>query len=672
MSALVLVLSLMHLIISDITHKNSIKQTKELSLSQAQQIVMETNAYFNDAKNTTAVLAQSFLTQRKLETQSRELVLKTLHEVLSNQRKYYAIFTMWEENAFDNRDAEYGKMYGQKTGRFSASAYWSNDSIHYQDHNIIFSDTPSYVSDGSPDEFEDIYYIQPKQNKKTLITEPYLYSYTKSESDIVNMSSVIEPVLYNDSFLGVVGIDIDVSALNDVIIKEPVSQHTYYSIISAEGTVLAYPDSAIVGSKIKTLTNLSFNHLQNKLQTEEYIVNEHYSEIHNQEMIQYFLPIELTGTNNTWMVMVEVPKTEIFADSRKLSLMIGIVSSISLFVLIVIIYLLANSIIKPIESIAKFARQLANGQLKTRINIYRKDELGELIRNLHFMAHKLYQHQNNLELLVKDKTKELGLANEELKQKNSELNEALQTLKHAQSNLLQSEKMASLGILTAGVAHEINNPLNYLLGAYNGLENYFKEFESLDKEKTDFLLNTINIGIDRITDIVQGLNQFSRLNSSKDEDCDIHAIIDNCLVIMDNKIKYRIVIEKDYRHKQINIKGNVGKLHQVFMNILHNAIQSIENKGKIKISTALSANALLVEIADNGCGIEEHDLKQIIEPFFTTKPPGEGTGLGLSISYTIIKEHNGNIDFESIINEGTKVTITLPYESPAKEDHVSV
>jgi len=259
---------------------------------------------------------------------------------------------------------------------------------------------------------------------------------------------------------------------------------------------------------------------------------------------------------------------------------------------------------------------------------------------------ELRTHNEQLEHIVKIRTEELTKTIEELKT--------------TQGCLVQSEKMASLGTLTAGVAHEINNPLNYLEGAQLVLENYFKEHGSFDKPKTDIIQHSILVAIGRISSIVKGLNEFSRSNENNDEDVDIHQIIDNCLVILHHKFEYNIEIEKDYSITEIVIKGNVSKIHQVFINILDNAIQAIHQKGIIKIHTLIVENIVQISVEDNGCGIEDKYLSKITDPFFTTKDPGKGTGLGLSITYNIIKEHKGKIEFESELGKGTTVRILLP------------
>jgi PAS domain S-box-containing protein len=287
---------------------------------------------------------------------------------------------------------------------------------------------------------------------------------------------------------------------------------------------------------------------------------------------------------------------------------------------------------------------------------------------------ELSMYRDNLEKMVQEKTndlesayKELKTINEELYKKNEiihhqndELTHTLSSLKETQTQLLQAEKMASLGTLTAGIAHEINNPLNYLLGAYYGLSNYFSDYGSQNEKLTTVLLNSIKQGVERTSDIVQGLNQFSRDNSSYEEDCNIHSILNNCLAMLYNQLKNNIEVVKNYHNEQIVVKGNVGKLHQAFINILSNSVHAIKTTGTIEIITKTENENAIIVLSDTGHGISQKHMNRITDPFFTTKPPGEGTGLGLSITYAIIKEHKGIIDFESEPNKGTTVTVKMP------------
>lgn len=241
--------------------------------------------------------------------------------------------------------------------------------------------------------------------------------------------------------------------------------------------------------------------------------------------------------------------------------------------------------------------------------------------------------------------------------KNKELQRNNKELKHTQKLLITSEKMASLGVLAAGVGHEINNPLNFIK---NGIEALSKKLEDNKDEELKTYFKIVNEGVDRATNIVKSLSHFSRKGPSVDERCNIHEIIENCLLILHNKIRNKVRVITNFTNKGAVLHGNEGRLHQAMMNIIANAEQAISEVGNLKITTQIAGDNMEIIIEDDGEGIPEENLMKISDPFFTTKPPGEGTGLGLFITYSIIQEHNGNIEVSSNIGEGSRFTITLP------------
>ena len=168
----------------------------------------------------------------------------------------------------------------------------------------------------------------------------------------------------------------------------------------------------------------------------------------------------------------------------------------------------------------------------------------------------------------------------------------------------------------------------------------------------------INSGINRTTKIVKSLNRFNRSNTQMNELCDINLIIDNCIVILNNKLKHKIEIIKSFSDYVV-INLNEGQLHQMFTNILSNSEQAITDKSYIKITTKAYDKKVFISIKDSGIGINKAQINRIFEPFYTTKEPGKGTGLGLSTVYNIIKEHKGNIDIKSKQNIGTNLEITF-------------
>ena len=283
------------------------------------------------------------------------------------------------------------------------------------------------------------------------------------------------------------------------------------------------------------------------------------------------------------------------------------------------------------------------------------------------IENELEKHRHHLEFLVQERTEELATSNEELLSTNEELHNqreeleaVLLNLQNTQKQLINAEKMASLGVLASGVAHEINNPLNFIKGGVFGLEQYFDENLKEHKDEVSDLIDGINTGVDRAADIVTSLNHYSRRDDTNVIECDIHSIIDNCLVILRNQIKDRIQIKKNYTSKSHLLYGNEGSLHQAMLNILSNAVQAIEESGVIDINTSLSKQIVTILVSDTGSGIHSENMSKIFDPFFTTKEQGKGTGLGLSITHNIIEEHNGTIELESNIGRGSIVTIKLP------------
>ncbi|HEX2934691.1 MAG TPA: ATP-binding protein [Bacteroidales bacterium] len=311
---------------------------------------------------------------------------------------------------------------------------------------------------------------------------------------------------------------------------------------------------------------------------------------------------------------------------------------------------------------------------------------------------KLEQYQNYLEDLVNARTNEvrelnqeltesnesLSKSNEELTHQKEELASIIDELRNTQAQLVQSEKMASLGVLTAGIAHEINNPINFISSGVYGLQNVIhslneyisncseiKKHLGKDEENkeslTDLLdgarrlIENIQLGVDRTSSIVKSLKIFSFPGTGNRELMDIHAGIDATLVMVNHLIKDRIQVIRKYEViPMVNCLNS--PINQVFMNIIYNAIDAIKNQGTITIHTHADTekNKVTISISDDGEGIPENVQKRIFEPFFTTKEVGKGTGLGLSMSYNIIKEHLGQLYFESSKEKGTTFFIELP------------
>jgi PAS domain S-box-containing protein len=268
-------------------------------------------------------------------------------------------------------------------------------------------------------------------------------------------------------------------------------------------------------------------------------------------------------------------------------------------------------------------------------------------------------------------------------------------LEAAQNQLLQSEKMASLGQLAAGVAHELNNPIGFVNSNLNTLEGYLKDLFSIAdayttaevayglhsplldhahalKQEKDYdflrsdifqLVNESRDGLHRVARIVRNLKDFSRAGDAAMRWADLHAGLDSTLNIVWNELKYKCTVTKHYGELP-QVWCEPSQINQVFMNLLVNAGHAIDDKGEITITTGQQGEEVFIAIADTGSGIAPEDIKRIFDPFFTTKPVGKGTGLGLSLAYGIVQKHIGRIEVQSELGKGTTFTVWLPIKPP--------
>lgn len=285
----------------------------------------------------------------------------------------------------------------------------------------------------------------------------------------------------------------------------------------------------------------------------------------------------------------------------------------------------------------------------------------------------LIRSREKLKAAVNERTADLALKNRAIEEQNKELkanqdeitsiNRKLKTtiadLKNAQQRLIQAEKMASLGILSSGISHEFNNPLNFILHGVHLIDKRIRREQDIEQRSFDELFEIVYTGIDRVSTIVDSLNEFSN-TSSEQEDCDIHEILEKSILFVSGKGNGKLDIRKRFAAEKHLIYGNKSKIYQVMVNVLSNAVDAAGMNGKIDIATASNKTRLKIMISDNGPGISQDILSKIFDPFFSTKDPGKGTGLGLSIAYSIVEEHQGEIDVQSTSSLGTTISIELP------------
>jgi PAS domain S-box-containing protein len=355
--------------------------------------------------------------------------------------------------------------------------------------------------------------------------------------------------------------------------------------------------------------------------------------------------------------------------------------------------------------IDRFTDQEGREKIMERTAIPVKDDTGQ-IHTITLVSRDITEiHQQSEE--VRHLNLKLRKISSELIKKNTKLEKTLRNLEQTQAQMIQSEKMASIGQLAAGVAHEINNPtgfvssnlktlsdyqndMNRVIDDYRALKTTLKTVPGSDfpdaiadllsrveasetevdidyiREDVGELIGDCREGTERIKKIVEDLKHFAHPGEDRLKETDINAGIESTLNVVNNELKYKATIVKELGNVPI-VNGYPQQLNQVFMNILVNAAQAIEKSGEIRIVTGTVNGMVEVRISDTGCGIAKENINKIFDPFFTTKEVGKGTGLGMNIAYNIINKHGGDIRVESTLGQGTTFIIHLPVGTLSQE-----
>lgn len=398
------------------------------------------------------------------------------------------------------------------------------------------------------------------------------------------------------------------------------------------------------------------------------------------------------------------------------AIMSGIVLSTAIAIALGIVT--SQAIARPVQMLTDVAQQsIQDAKFDLQASVSSNDEIGSLAQSFNQLiafVNQLLQQQKSanekLESYSQSLEQEVSSRTQELQEKNDHLRQVIEELHRTQTQMVQSEKMSSLGQLVAGVAHEINNPVNFIHGNLEHLNSYTQDLlkllqlyeqavpqpsatlqKTLDELDLEFMtedlqkiLQSMRIGTSRIREIVLSLRNFSRLNEADFKVVDIHEGLDSTLLILQHRLKPRaerpeIQIIREYSDLP-PVECYPGQLNQVFMNLLTNAIDALEEANQGRSPQAMSENPntiriktqlvekdwVSIDISDNGTGIPEAVRSRLFDPFFTTKPIGKGTGLGLSISYQIVVDkHGGQMNCDSLPGQGTTFSIRIPLRHTA-------
>lgn len=459
---------------------------------------------------------------------------------------------------------------------------------------------------------------------------------------------------------------------------------SYTIILDAKNRILFHPNAQFIGQIISDALSTQIS-----AQTKG-----SFSQIINGENM---LVIFDSTQKGDWTVTRFIPLKNILSNGNTMTAVFIILIIVSISVTAAFGLLMSKQLIQPIKKITDTFRSLQSGDFTnvSKLKFMHQDEIGELgnLFNSFIDAREDITTQKKLE--------------RQLNKQNQELQQALQTLKTAQAAMVQQEKMAGIGVLASGVAHEINNPLGFVTSNFSVLNKYIARVErmfealdafrhsekylaekihqpidqawgenSIDATRSDLteIISDTQEGLKRIAEIVNALKMFSRTSLLEERSLyDLNEGIRTTLLIANNEIKYNSTVQ----FNQValpEIYAHGGQINQVLLNILVNAAQAIKQKkstekGIIKIDTCVESDYICCKIEDNGCGMTEDVMKRIFEPFYTTKVVGQGTGLGLSLAYDIIvNKHNGKLEVTSQYGVGTCFRIIIPINQAKAKD----
>ena len=475
----------------------------------------------------------------------------------------------------------------------------------------------------------------------------------------------------------------DTAVFSDVF-GESADPDGYTIVLDGKNRIVYHPVSNYIGYTISDDVSAQINAQENGFFTQK---------IDGENMLVVFDGTQKGG----WTVAKFIPLSNLWSNANTMT--VSFIGLIVFSITVTVLFGLSmnRQVVKPIRQVTNTFRLLQSGDFTnvSKLKIVHHDEIGELgkLFNSFIDAREDITTQKKLEKQLNDQ--------------NHELQEALATLKTAQTQMVQQEKMAGIGQLAAGVAHEINNPLGFVksnfavlhkytdrverllevidtyrqmeafmsLGDHKPIEQTWEE-NSIDFTRSDLkeIISDTQEGLHRIAEIVNALKMFSRSSLIEERSpYDLNEGIKTTLLIANNEIKYNSTVETNLSPLPL-LSANGGQVNQVLLNLIVNAAQAIKQndqneKGLITIETHDEGDYVCCFIRDNGCGMKEADMNRIFEPFFTTKPVGQGTGLGLSLAYDIIvNKHGGMLEVTSEEGVGTCFKITLPVNQKDKDE----
>ncbi|GAW92012.1 sensor histidine kinase [Calderihabitans maritimus] len=473
---------------------------------------------------------------------------------------------------------------------------------------------------------EDLGNVEKTPEFRTVIQDRPYHGPVELGEDGRPMITIAVPVrdLSGTRVVGGLAARVSLRNVMDAVLQIPTGNAGYVLVVDQTGRLIGHTDFSEVLRNRSVLSSLCVQELLSGTDPAKLPVPHRYRTYTGLEVLGVYAPVNSLG----WGVVIEEPVHQVFTPIRQMALKLGLATLVVALLVTIISVSSALRFTRPIEILEEGVKRVGAGDLDYVIDFKSEDEVGRLVAAFNQMTRELKQ-KREMEAMV-----------------------------------VQADKLAAVGLLASGVAHEINNPLASVAAYSQDL------LERLETEKAEELLESgelihyltvIKEQVARAKKITQNLLNFARQSEWQPQELSVNSVIEDALALLEYQFKQAdIVIEKKLEPQLPPVLADRLQLQQVFVNLFQNALDAMDKSGRLTISTSLEENYIKVTVSDTGCGIPEEQLPKIFDPFFTTKPAGVGTGLGLSICYGIISRLKGRIKVTSQTGKGTTVTVCLP------------
>lgn len=651
---IIFTISITTLIISNNVQTLSKKLNLQIADETAHRHALDIKSVFEKAMDAAKLLEIDFW-QAHLAKLERRTLDKILIETIHNNDNIFGTWMLWEPNAYDKQDALFINTEGHdETGR--VNSFW-----HWKDNKII--NEPNHDWETST------WYNNPRSRAKETLEAPYFYQVSNVNTLLI---SAIQPIMHNNVFHGVIGVDINLDSLQKMIGSLKFLDTGYSTLIAHNGMYAAHPNKALIG----TFINKEYiKAIQSGLPSQKIV----YDHVINEQSYQISVPIFIGETETPWAFIVSIPMSKIVSSGDDISQLILLISLISGFIMLVTLFILVEKFVAPIS---KITEQLsvavkAEDKIIPFVQQFSNDEVGQLANTFNLMAHDVNKSRDKL-ITANNHVLTLNIELEDkVISRTAELESSLAQQRAIRDQLVESDKMASLGRLVAGVAHELNTPIGICVTANSVLTDDISNLKKLISDgkltkshidtyctSTIETTNLIDFNLHRASELIRNFKMVS-------VDVSSNSIYSFNLIEYIEKVVQSLtpVISKTMHHiniverEEIKITCDPGDISQILTNIVMNAIThaftNIE-KGNVIIDIRKQENSVYMVCKDNGVGMSSATRDKVFEPFFTTNRDNGGSGLGMHIVYNIVAQKlKGTIKCDSD-HSGTCYTIIFP------------